>query len=109
MARYHILLAYAVQTIGSPLGPLNSNKAGKQAAEIIDRLNSPQLQEHFADAANAVLAAAGGVIPTRDRLKTQTFTPELLRHIQTSSDDTGANTTEREFPVAHYDERRAWG
>lgn len=85
MARYHILLAYAVQTIGKPLAPLNSKQAGKDAEAIIERLNSAKLQEHFTVAANAVLGTVGEAVLTRDRFKSRTFTDELLRNIQGKS------------------------
>ena len=80
-ARYHILMAYAIQAIGHPFGPLENKKASTDAQKLIDTLKKPDQTALFAAAAEAVLDAAGGELPSRDRLKRQQFTAEIITHL----------------------------
>lgn len=77
-ARYHILMAYAIQAIGQPFASLEQRRAEEQATSLIETLKKPDQATLFNDAAQAVVAAAGGDMPSRDRLKRQQFTQELV-------------------------------
>ncbi|MEU0565183.1 AIPR family protein [Nonomuraea sp. NPDC005983] len=77
-ARYHILMACKYQIIGGPSAPLNSAKCEQQSQAIIQALKQPDQVAMFRTAAESVVAAAGGITPTPDRLKRQQFTQELI-------------------------------
>lgn len=80
-ARYHVLMAYAVQALGHSFAPLDQKKAERDAQTLIAALKKPDQTARFAVAAQAVADAAGGELPTRDRLKRQQFTSEILAYI----------------------------
>ncbi|GAA4510822.1 AIPR family protein [Actinoallomurus oryzae] len=88
-ARYHILMACKYQILGGPSARLNSPKCEEQSAAIIQALKQPEQVAMFRAAAESVVAAAGGTMPTSDRLKRQQFTQELIsllmREPQTSA------------------------
>jgi hypothetical protein len=77
-ARYHVLMAYKYQIIGGPSAPLSSHKCEQQSTEIINALKQPDQVAAFQAAAERVVSAAGGSMPTSDRLKRQQFTQELI-------------------------------
>jgi hypothetical protein len=77
-ARYHILMACKYQIIGGPSASLNTAKCEEQSTAIIQTLKQPDHVAMFRAAAENVVAAAGGSIPTADRLKRQQFAQELI-------------------------------
>ena len=80
-ARYHILMAYAILAIGERFAPLEQRKAARQARTLIESLKKPDQTGLFSVAAQSVIDAAGGTLPSRDRLKRQQFTQELVTHL----------------------------
>lgn len=82
--RYHILMVYAMQAIGGRFSSLDKKLATDQAQKLIDSLKKPDQTTLFASAAKVVVEAAGGVMPTRDRLKRPLFTQELESSLVTS-------------------------
>jgi hypothetical protein len=77
-ARYHILMACKYQILGAKSAPLNSAKCEQQSQDIIDALKKPDQAGLFRAAAESVVKAGGGQLPSRDRLKRQQFTQELI-------------------------------
>src|SRR5699024_9089160 len=63
-ARYHILMAFAIQTLGRPFSPINSGTSEHDAKRIIERLNGDDPVGVLRTAAVAVEDAAGGALPT---------------------------------------------
>lgn len=88
-ARYHILMAYAVQALGHSFAPLEQKKAEQDAQTLIAALKRPEQTALFAAAAKAISDAAGGDLPSRDRLKRQQFTSDILTHILPKDRATG--------------------
>jgi hypothetical protein len=77
-ARYHILMAYKYKILEGPSAPLNSHKCEDQSTIIIQAMKQPDQVAVLQAAAESVVAAAGGSMPTSDRLKRQQFTQELI-------------------------------
>jgi AIPR protein len=77
-ARYHILMACKYQILGTSSTPLNSVKCEQQSEEIITTLKKPDQVGLFQAAAETVVNAGGGLLPSPDRLKRQQFTQELI-------------------------------
>lgn len=80
-ARYHILMAFASQALGRTFTSMNREKSNADAKKLIDRLKKGDPVKLFKAAADAVVAAAGGDLPSRDRLKGAPFTQDLLRYL----------------------------
>lgn len=80
-ARYHILMAYKYQTLGGGSAPLNSKRCEEQSRRIISELKKPDHVTLFRRAAETVVAAGGGQLPSPDRLKRQQFTQELITEL----------------------------
>lgn len=57
---------------------LESSKVEAQSETLIAALKKPEQVELFRTAAEAVMSAAGGELPSPDRLKRQQFTTELV-------------------------------
>lgn len=79
--RYHLLMTFAFQVNNGWFEPLNSRKADAQAKKIIKTLKADGLVDKFNKAALTVIDAAGGEIPSKDRLKRAQFTNDLKRHL----------------------------
>lgn len=77
-ARCHILMVCKYQTLGEASAPLNSVKCERQSEEIIAALKKPDQVGLFQAAAETVVNAGGGQLPSPDRLKRQQFTQELI-------------------------------
>lgn len=80
-ARYHILMAYKYQTLGGTLAPLHLKKSEEQSRRMITELKRRNHVDLFRSAADLVVKAGGGQMPTPDRLKRQQFTQELLEEL----------------------------
>lgn len=80
-ARYHILTAFSYQVLGKSFADLDKKGAEADAKKIIESLRGGDSMSLFRSAADAVAAAAGGEVPTRDRLKGSPFTQDLLRYL----------------------------
>ncbi|GAA4399427.1 AIPR family protein [Tsukamurella soli] len=83
--RYHILTAVTYRTLGGDPLPLNNGKVDSRSRLLVESLKKPDYVTVFRDAAVAVLDANGGSIPTRDRLKRQPFTTELIDTLRASN------------------------
>lgn len=77
-ARYHILMTYKYQLLKIRSAPLNSSKCEVQSEEMIEALKRPDQVGLFRAAAEVVIKAGGGQLPSPDRLKRQQFTLELI-------------------------------
>lgn len=77
-ARYHVLMAFKYQILGTRSATLESPKIEVQSEKLITALKSPDQVDLFRTAAEAVIQAAGGELPSPDRLKRQQFTTELV-------------------------------
>ena len=84
-ARYHILMAFAFKTLGRSFSSITSKQSERDARTMIERLSGDDPVSPLRDAAVAVEEAAGGMLPTRDRLKGQPFTQDLLRYLSSNS------------------------
>jgi acyl-CoA synthetase (NDP forming) len=71
-------MACKYQILGTRSAPLNSVKCEQQSQEIITALKKPDQAELFQAAAESVVDAGGGQLPSPDRLKRQQFTQELI-------------------------------
>jgi hypothetical protein len=76
--RYHILTTVKYQILGGPSAALDSNQIETQSRTLIDVLKAPDHVALFQTAAEKVLQAGDGQLPTADRLKRQPFTAELI-------------------------------
>ena len=83
-ARYHILMTVKYQVLGGPSAPLESNQVEAQSRTLIDVLKAPDHVALFQTAAENVLRAGHGQLPTTDRLKRQPFTGELITNLVVS-------------------------
>ena len=86
-ARYHILMAFKYQALGRRSTHLESAKVESQSETLISALKRPDQVELFRYAAEAVMTAAGGEVPSPDRLKRQQFTTELIATLLGSAPD----------------------
>lgn len=77
-ARYHILMVYKYLTLGEKSAPLESTKCEQQSQDLISALKQPEQVSIFRDAAEIIVRAAGGQLPSSDRLKPQQFTQEII-------------------------------
>lgn len=77
-ARYHILMVMKYQVLNTGLGNLDQAGSQSGAQKLIDALQAQKQVELFQSAAQVVEQVGGGDVPTRDRLKRQQFTSELL-------------------------------
>ncbi|WP_207923895.1 AIPR family protein [Actinomadura bangladeshensis] len=80
-ARYHILMVYKYLIAGAHSAPLMSAKCERESTEIIDALKEADHTKIFRAAARVVVEAAGGSLPTGDRLKRQTFTQAIIAYL----------------------------
>ncbi|WP_433419783.1 AIPR family protein [Microtetraspora malaysiensis] len=80
-ARYHILMAYKYQVLNGPSAALNARKCETQSETLISALKQPDQVDLFRSAAESVMAVAEGRFPTRDRLKRERFTQELIAYL----------------------------
>lgn len=78
--RFHILTALKYIVTGGKNPKLNSNSLDKYSQVIVETLRQSDYVMTFRDTAHEIIAAAGGTIPTTDRLKRQPFTQELVNH-----------------------------
>ena len=83
-ARYHLLTAFKYQILGEKSAALESSKIEMQSGRLITALKSPDQVDLFRAAAEAVVGAAGGELPSPDRLKRQQFTTELVSALAAS-------------------------
>lgn len=86
-ARYHILMAFKYQALGTKSAPLESAKVEIQSQALISALKGPDQVGIFREAAETIMAAAGGEVPSSDRLKRQQFTTELISVLVSSTPD----------------------
>ena len=77
-ARYHILMTTKYQLLGGPSAALDSNQIETQSRTLIAALKAADHVALFQAAAEKVLEAGDGQLPTADRLKRQPFTAELI-------------------------------
>lgn len=82
LIRYHVLMVMAYQVLGEAPTSLDSAASEKQANKILSELRKPQNVDLFKKAADFIEQAAGGSIPSRDRIKRPGFTGELIREWQ---------------------------
>ncbi|MGW0026839.1 AIPR family protein [Rhodococcus sp. NPDC003383] len=75
--RYHILMAYKYVVLGGGSAELSKAAIEDQSKKIVASLKGNDYVAKFRKTAQIVVAAAGGTIPTRDRLKRLQFTQEL--------------------------------
>ncbi|CAM4056346.1 AIPR family protein [Janibacter anophelis] len=80
-ARYHVLMVYAFQALGRPFSDLNSKAAESDAKKLIARLNQADQPSLFRQAGELIVRAAGGSVPSRDRLKGPRFTGEIIAEL----------------------------
>ncbi|PGH45900.1 hypothetical protein COO58_16870 [Micromonospora sp. WMMA1996] len=80
-ARYHILTARKYLILGKRASPLNAKSAEAESERILESLKAPDQVAAFQSAADEVMRTAGGAIPSRDRLKRQQFTQDLIANI----------------------------
>ncbi|MFD4526028.1 AIPR family protein [Streptomyces sp. NPDC058470] len=85
-ARYHILMAYKYHVLGGQSASLEKNKSEEQSEQIIVALKQHDLISTFRELAQSVIAAGGGHMPSRDRLKRQQFTQDLVTQLMKPSD-----------------------
>ncbi|WP_201790534.1 AIPR family protein [Prescottella equi] len=78
--RYHILMAYKYVILDGKSAELNKTSIESNSKKIVDSLKGNNYVSKFRETAHIVVEAAGGDIPTRDRLKRQQFTQELKTH-----------------------------
>lgn len=71
-------MAYKYQLLGEKSSPLGTPRAEEESNQIIAALKSQDHVGMFRTAADAVMSAAGGQLPSRDRLKRQQFTQDLI-------------------------------
>ncbi|GAB2911595.1 AIPR family protein [Streptomyces heilongjiangensis] len=83
-ARYHILMALKYHVLGGQSTALDKNKSEEQSEQIIVALKQQDLISTFRELAQSVIAAGGGQMPSRDRLKRQQFTQELVTELMKS-------------------------
>ncbi len=77
-ARYHILMAYKYHVFGERSAALETMRSEKQSELLIAALKKPDQVSLFRAAAHTVIGAAGGQLPSADRLKRQQFTQDLI-------------------------------
>lgn len=77
-ARYHILMTVKYQVLRGRAAQLHSPAIEHQSQLLIQALTAPDHVRLFQMAADKVLEAGDGVLPTSDRLKRQPFTTELV-------------------------------
>ncbi|WP_427763748.1 AIPR family protein [Streptomyces sp. DSM 41931] len=80
-ARYHILMAFKYHVLGGQSASLEKNKSEEQSDQIIAALKQHDLISTFRELAQSVIAAGGGQMPSRDRLKRQQFTQDLVTQL----------------------------
>ncbi|MFF5778465.1 AIPR family protein [Streptomyces virginiae] len=83
-ARYHILMALKYHVLGGKAASLEKGKSEEQSEQIIDALKKHDLIPTFREMAQSVIAAGGGQMPSRDRLKRQQFTQDLIAELMKS-------------------------
>ncbi|MFF1722739.1 AIPR family protein [Streptomyces sviceus] len=83
-ARYHILMAFKYHVLGGQSASLEKNKSEEQSELIITALKQHDLISTFRELAQLVIAAGGGQMPSRDRLKRQQFTQDLVSELMKS-------------------------
>ncbi|MFR9790516.1 AIPR family protein [Streptomyces sp. MB22_4] len=79
--RYHILMALKYHVLGGKSAPLEKGKAEEQSEQIIVALKQHDLIATFRELAQSVIAAGGGQMPSRDRIKRQQFTQDLITEL----------------------------
>ncbi|MFF5760336.1 hypothetical protein ACFY7A_33485 [Streptomyces longwoodensis] len=79
--RYHILMALKYHVLGGKSASLEKGKAEEQSEQIIVALKQHDLIATFRELAQVVIAAGGGQMPSRDRLKRQQFTQDLITEL----------------------------
>ncbi|MEV7269291.1 AIPR family protein [Streptomyces bacillaris] len=84
-ARYHILMAYKYHVLGGQSASLEKNKSEEQSEQIIAALKQHDLISTFRELAQSVIATGGGQMPSRDRLKRQQFTQDLVTELMKPS------------------------
>ncbi|WP_295108066.1 AIPR family protein [uncultured Kocuria sp.] len=80
-ARYHIMMVFARNLLGHSVSPLVQKKVDADARKLIEELKRGDSVKLFREAAQMVERAAGGEIPSRDRLKRAPFTRDLIAYV----------------------------
>lgn len=76
--RYHILMAHKYELFRGRSAQMNSRDVDGQSQALVDSLRGNDYVVKFRAVAQRVKSAAGGDIPTADRLKRSPFTSELI-------------------------------
>ncbi|MEU0076156.1 hypothetical protein ABZ027_42540 [Streptomyces sp. NPDC006332] len=74
-------MAYKYHVLGGQSASLEKNKSEEQSEQIIAALKQHDLISTFRELAQSVIAAGGGQMPSRDRLKRQQFTQDLVTQL----------------------------
>lgn len=77
-ARYHLLLVSSYIILGRVFSDPRKKNSEADARKVIEYLNSNQSADLFDKSAKMIIEAAGGELPSRDRLKGSAFTNELI-------------------------------
>jgi hypothetical protein len=83
-ARYHILMAFKYRVLGGQSASLEKKGSEDQSELIITALKQHDLIPAFRELAQSVIATGGGQMPSRDRLKRQQFTQDLVTQLMKS-------------------------
>ncbi len=79
--RYHILMAYKYELFEGRSARLNEHSIDKRSQQMVDLLRQADYVSAFRSTAQRIVEAAGGQLPTADRLKRPPFTQELISRL----------------------------